>query len=148
MTSETVIPEWNRMYGRWKFPEILCLTMTRNALHISSQTLRSRIVSIAWHLVHTTWWSKVRRRGLCRLLKRILKQVDSFLALMIYRVTPISATGFDSAQLLMGWSIHTRLLTIPTLCVLDGLVRNQTDAKAKKNYEFQYNRTWYSLNEV
>lgn len=44
--------------------------------------------------------------------KKILKQKDPLLALMIYRSTPCSTTGFSPAELLMGRRIRT---TVPTL---------------------------------
>ncbi|XP_034023466.1 uncharacterized protein K02A2.6-like [Thalassophryne amazonica] len=44
--------------------------------------------------------------------KKILKQADPVLALMIYRSTPCSSTGFSPAELLMGRKIRT---TLPTL---------------------------------
>uniref|UniRef100_A0A3B1ITQ0 Gypsy retrotransposon integrase-like protein 1 n=1 Tax=Astyanax mexicanus TaxID=7994 RepID=A0A3B1ITQ0_ASTMX len=44
--------------------------------------------------------------------KKILKQEDPVLALMCYRSTPCSSTGFSPAELLMGRKIRT---TLPTL---------------------------------
>ena len=44
--------------------------------------------------------------------KKILKQEDPLLALMVYRSTPCSTTGFSPAELLMGRKIRT---TVPTL---------------------------------
>lgn len=44
--------------------------------------------------------------------KKILKQEDPVMALMSYRSTPCSTTGFSPAKLLMGRKIRT---TLPTL---------------------------------
>lgn len=44
--------------------------------------------------------------------KKILKQEDPILALMSYRSTPCSTTGYSPAELLMGRRIRT---TLPTL---------------------------------
>ena len=44
--------------------------------------------------------------------KKILKQADPVMALMIYRSTPCSSTGYSPEELLMGRKIRT---TLPTL---------------------------------
>ncbi|KAK0156229.1 hypothetical protein N1851_000482 [Merluccius polli] len=44
--------------------------------------------------------------------KKILKQADPVMALLIYRSTPCSSTGYSPAELLMGRRIRT---TLPTL---------------------------------
>lgn len=44
--------------------------------------------------------------------KKILKQKDPLLALMIYRSTPCPTTGFSPAELLMGRRIRTTVLTL------------------------------------
>ena len=78
-----------------------------------------------------------------KIAKRILKQTDPFLALMVYRATPIPATGVSPSQLIMGRQIRT---TIPTLSrnLLPAwpylsTVR-EVDKKAKERYSHAYNK--------
>lgn len=75
--------------------------------------------------------------------KGILKQQDPYLALMMYRSTPHSATGVSPAQLLFGRRIRTPLPALPQqLCPSwpdDNLVRSK-DAVAKEKSAFFFNR--------
>jgi len=80
-----------------------------------------------------------------RTAKQILKQADPFLALMIYRATPLQATGVSPAQLMLGRQIRT---TVPTLeanlqPAWPDLQRvRQTDERAKENYSRVYNNRY------
>uniref|UniRef100_A0A3Q3F2G2 Integrase catalytic domain-containing protein n=1 Tax=Labrus bergylta TaxID=56723 RepID=A0A3Q3F2G2_9LABR len=75
--------------------------------------------------------------------KKILKQDDPVMALMSYRSTPCSTTGFSSAELLMGRSIRTTLPTLeknltpkwPRLTAV-----KEKDSKGKAKQAYYYNR--------
>jgi len=47
-----------------------------------------------------------------QIAKCIIQQPDPFIALLNYRATPITVTGVNPAQLLMGKSIHATLLVL------------------------------------
>ena len=75
--------------------------------------------------------------------KRILRQEDPWLALMIYRDTVISATGCSPSQLMLGRHIRTTLPTLPS--ALKPSLPNPDkvrarDLQTKLSYERQYNR--------
>ncbi len=75
--------------------------------------------------------------------KKILAQDDPILALMIYRATPITATGNSPAQLIMGRQPQTTLPTMeknltPNWPELEAARNRDGDIKAK--YEYFYNR--------
>lgn len=74
--------------------------------------------------------------------KQILRQADPFLALMIYRATPLQATDVSLAQLILGRQIRT---TVPTLesklqpVWPDLQHMRQVDERAKQGYRHAYN---------
>ena len=75
--------------------------------------------------------------------KRILRQEDSWLGLMIYRDTVISATGCSPSQLMLGRHIRTSLSTLPS--ALQPSLPNPDQVRArdlqtKLSYERRYNR--------
>ena len=77
--------------------------------------------------------------------KRILSQRDPPLALMNYRATPHSATGYTPSQLLFGRQIRTRVPVLP--CVLKPGWPSHSEVKtndgaAKDAYAFYYNRRY------
>jgi hypothetical protein len=78
-----------------------------------------------------------------QIAKRILRQGNPFDALLIYRATPIAATGASPAQLLMGRNIRTTLPVLnkhldPAWPDLDKVREN--DKKMKAEYKFHYDR--------
>lgn len=75
--------------------------------------------------------------------KKILKQEDPFLALLTYRATPIAATGYSPAQLLMGHQLQTKLPTFaknlePRWPDLKKVAKQDSEAKA--SYRTYYHR--------
>lgn len=75
--------------------------------------------------------------------KHILKQEDSFLALLAYRVTPIQATGYSPAQLMLGRQLRTPVPVLENKLAPEwpdfSKVR-ATDNKAKSNHKLYYDR--------
>ena len=75
--------------------------------------------------------------------KRILRQRDPWLALMIYRDTVISATGHSPTQLLIGRHVKTNLPTPSSAlrsCQSSPEDIRENDNKAKLSYARHYDR--------
>ena len=78
-----------------------------------------------------------------KIAKRCLKQEDPFIALMLYRSTPHSATGVTPAQLMFGRQIRTIVPSVASNLKPkwpnDSVVR-ANDTKYKESMAFNYNR--------
>ncbi|XP_064641976.1 uncharacterized protein K02A2.6-like [Lineus longissimus] len=78
-----------------------------------------------------------------KIAKRILKQPDPYKALLAYRATPIAATGFSPAEMLMGRQLKTTLPVLPRNTDPEfsfyGQAR-ENDESAKTHQEMYYNR--------
>ena len=78
-----------------------------------------------------------------RIAKRILKQEDPLLALMVYKATPIPATGKTPSELIMGRLIRTTLPTVTR--VLEPKLPNHStvkraDLKANRGYNESFDK--------
>ena len=71
--------------------------------------------------------------------KKILAQDDMVLALMTYRNTPIAATGYSPAELMIGRQMRTTLPVMPQHLQPHWPDRNEicmNDKHAKNKYEY------------
>lgn len=80
-----------------------------------------------------------------QIAKHILSQEDPFLALMSYRATTHTTTGFSPARLLLGREIRTRVPTLPRALMPESNYPDhskvvQNDVKAKQSQAFYYDR--------
>uniref|UniRef100_A0A672H7R2 Integrase catalytic domain-containing protein n=1 Tax=Salarias fasciatus TaxID=181472 RepID=A0A672H7R2_SALFA len=75
--------------------------------------------------------------------KKILKQDDPLMALMCYRSTPCSSTGYSTAELLMGRKIRTTLPVLEKTLLPKwpnrAVVKNK-DSKEKIKHAYYFNR--------
>lgn len=75
--------------------------------------------------------------------KKILKQDDPLMALMCYRSTPCSSTGYSPAELLMGRKIRTTLPVLEKTLLPKwpnrAVVKNK-DSKEKLKHAYYFNR--------
>ena len=78
-----------------------------------------------------------------KIAKHILKQKDPSLALLIYRATPIQATGYSPAQLMLGRQLRTPIPVLEEKLTPQwpdmALVR-AADSKAKAAYKRNFDR--------
>ncbi|GFR75786.1 Pol polyprotein [Elysia marginata] len=77
-----------------------------------------------------------------KIAKRIMKQSDPLLALMVYRSTPVASIGVSSSELALGRKIRTTLPMLPSK--LEPRTKDQTEIKqlisdhqqtVKKNFD-------------
>ena len=74
--------------------------------------------------------------------KKILKQADPFLALMTYRATPTTATGYSPAELAMGRKIRTIIPTLPSN--LEPKIIRRSDFQGKEEERKRYNEKYFN----
>ena len=143
LTCRMVIAKLKNIFARWGIPEIL---ISDNGPPFSSEGFRSFSGQYGFaHVTSSPYYPQANgeAESAVKIAKRILKQKDPFLALMVYRATPIPATGVSPSQLIMGRQIRT---TIPTLsrnllpAWPDSSTVREADKKMKGRYSNAYNR--------
>lgn len=95
----------------------------------------------------------VRQKGLCRLLKNLLKKSecggDPYISLLEYRTTPLAGFGLSLGQPLMGRRLKSKLPTSTTLLTSDGAVqvRRQLSERQMKQ-EIYYDKQTRTLSDL
>ena len=144
-TSHSTIAKLKEIFARWGIPDKV---MSDNGPQFGSLEFMSFTKAYAFsHITispHHSQGNGLAERAV-QIAKKILSQDDSNLALMTYRATPVPATGYSPAQLLMGRQMRT------TLPVLKEKLKPQwppmrklkvNDQKAKSRYTTNYNRRY------
>ncbi|XP_012942709.1 uncharacterized protein K02A2.6-like [Aplysia californica] len=124
-TSETVVYKLKNVFARFGIPELL---VTDNG---------PQFVSDRFHK------ATVGRREQSGKAKKALSQDDPFLALLIYRSTPVSPTGASPAELALGRRLRTPLPTLPSNLnqqVYDRAKIAARDAESKRKYKQAFDR--------
>lgn len=144
-TSSTIINKLKCIFARWGIPQEMT---TDNATYWTSNEFAEFTKSYDFkHVTMSPHYhqSNGAAERAVQNAKKILNQTDPFLALMIYRATPIEATGHSPAQLIMGRQPRT---TIPTLAKNlephwpENREVEMNDRQAKEKYEQQYNKRY------
>ena len=143
MTSTTttqVIGKLKTMFARWGIPNEL---VSDNGPQFSAAEFE--MFSQKYGFIHHTSsphyaQSNGEAEHAVQLAKKIIKQEDPLLALMSYRATPVTATGYSPAQVMTGRNIQTRVPTLNLEIKPDKTVIEQNDRLAKRNYSKYYNR--------
>uniref|UniRef100_A0A665UM21 Gypsy retrotransposon integrase-like protein 1 n=1 Tax=Echeneis naucrates TaxID=173247 RepID=A0A665UM21_ECHNA len=142
MSSETTRAKLKNIFSRWGCPNEL---ITDNGPQFSgrafmqfSQEYDFRHITTSPHYAQAN--GEAERA--VQTAKKILRQADPFLALMIYRATPLQATGVSPAQLMLGRQIRTTVPTLETKLqpVWPDLQHvRQVDERVKQGYRHAYN---------
>ena len=77
--------------------------------------------------------------------KKVLNQDDPFMALLVYRSTPHTATGKSPAQLIMNRNLRTTLPTLEKNIItqeIDHEEARRKDDMTKAKYAYFYNRRY------
>ena len=151
MTSTTVIAKVKTMCAHWGFPEEI---VSDNGTQFTSTEFQAFAQSHAIHLT-TSSPRYPRSNGeaerAVQTAKRILSQDDPWIALMVYRSTPVAATGFSPCELMMGRQIRNTLPVHPQVLqpkVPDQSRVNTNDQESKDKNIRYYNRGTKELPEL
>ena len=111
-TSDAVINKLKDIFARWGIPDEIVID---NGLQFASDQFHK--FSQEYDFKHTTTspyfpQANGEAESGVRIVKKILKQHDPFLALMSYRATPHTSTGVSPCQLTMGREIRSLLPTL------------------------------------
>lgn len=141
--SKDIIRVLKIIFARFGIPDVL---VSNNGPQFSS----AEFVKFAedYEFIHVTSsphnpQSNGEAQRAVQIAKAVLAQEDPELALMAYRATPVTSTGFSPAQLLMGYQIKTSL---PTLAHKlepewpDSELVRQNDRASKECHKYYYDR--------
>ena len=142
-TSSYVIGKLKNIFAKFGIPEVL---ISDNGPQFGSTAFQK--FSVDYGFQHCTSDPHFPQENGCaeravQTAKRLLSQDDVFLALMVYRASPLDTTGCSPAQLLMGRQIRTRLPMVKSKLLprWPDLQRvAETDARMKTSSAFNYNR--------
>ncbi|XP_025116120.1 uncharacterized protein K02A2.6-like [Pomacea canaliculata] len=137
-TSAEVIKLLKSMFARQGIPEIL---VTDNGRQFTSREFQE--FAVKWGFQHVTTsphypQANGEAERAVQIAKKILQQDEPELALLIYRDTTISATGYSPAELACGRKLRTTLPTLPENLeskTFDKTAVTASDAKAKQSYK-------------
>ena len=108
-TTEKVILALNNIFARWGFP--LCV-LSDNGPQFASSRFEEYAKSCGFtHKTSSPHYHQGNGEAerAVQTVKKMLDQQDPLQALMVYRTTPIYATGLSPSQLIMGRQPRTRL---------------------------------------
>ena len=144
-TSTHIIAKLGSVFARFGYPDEI---VSDNGGQLASAEIESYLSSCdITHKFSSPYFpeSNGQSERYVHVAKSILCQKDPVNALLVYRSTPHSVTGFPPAQLLMGRNLKTRLPMLSTMLKPqwpDLEVVRSNDERGKANNEFYYNERY------
>ena len=142
-SSAATIAKLKSMFARWGIPDEL---MSDNGPQFFSGSFKAFAENYGFrHITSSPHYpqSNGMSEAAVKIAKHILKQEDPFLALMIYRATPVKSTGYSPAEIMMNRQIRTTLPSLPRSANAeryDPVVVKERDAASKLKAEYFFNR--------
>ena len=141
--STAVIAKLKSIFARWGIPERFT---SDNGPQFTADEFIQFAESYGFHITTSSpgfpQANGESERAL-QIAKRILRQDDPALALMIYRSTPVAPTGKSPSELMLGRRIRTTLPAVARQFRYrppDQQMVESSDAHAKDEYARQYNK--------
>ncbi|XP_041374692.1 uncharacterized protein K02A2.6-like [Gigantopelta aegis] len=142
-TSRSVILKLQSVFARFGIPKQV---VSDNGPQFSSKDFKD--FSESYGFSHTTSSPRFPQANgeaerAVQTAKRILKQSDPTLALLNYRSTPIEATGYSPAHLLMGRQLRTKLPSLQQKLYpgkADPVQVQESDIAAKNAYRYHHDK--------
>lgn len=142
-TSKFVINKLKALFARHGLPRTM---MTDNGPQFSGAEFHQFMEYCGTeHVTSSPHFPQANREAkrAVQTAKKLLAQEDPAFALLNYRTTPHSATGYSPAQLLMGRQLRTRVPVLPKTLIPKwpntGEVR-RNDELAKTSYKYYYDK--------
>jgi hypothetical protein len=143
MTSASLIYRCKNIFARWGIPEQL---VSDSGPNFASEQFKSFADDYGFeHIFVSARYPQANGAAerAVRTAKNILSQDDIFKALMVYRATPIAATGLSPAEMMLSRKIRTTLPVSSKELEFKNLDQDQVrakDAKTKDDYRKFYDR--------
>ena len=141
--STTVIAKLKSIFARWGIPE---RSTSDNGPQFTADEFIQFAESYGIYIITSSPGfpqANGESERAAQIAKRILRQDDPALALMIYRSTPVAPTGKSPSELMLGRRIRTTLPAVARQFRYrspDQQVVESSDAHAKDEYARQYNK--------
>ena len=112
-TANVVIMKLKGIFARWGIPLEL---VSDNGPQFGSRMFKDFALSYGFkHVTYSPYFAQANGEAECavKIAKSILRQEDPMLALMSYRSTPSTATGYSPSEIMLQRQIRTTLPTLP-----------------------------------
>ena len=146
-TSSFVIGKLKSIFARWGIPREV---VSENGPQFSSDEFASFSKSYGFkHVTSSPCYPQSNGLAECavKIAKRILRQEDPYLALMVYRSTTLASTGYSPSQIMLNRRMRTTLPSLPQNLQFRAYCKDKVEtnhtARRRRN-EYYYNRRYSS----